>query len=386
FQIELIFLKCKLKTISNGVWILKWPLHFTDPVNPGENYDLWAITIVIFGVVLFDFATNFISGPVKAYVFDVCSYINKERGLHYHTLLTRLGGAFGYLVGAMDWGHSSLGRLLGSEYQVIYFFSALTWTVFFIVHLFSIQETPLVKNCSLDSLPPNARLITHSSSGGYGSLHGSMSKELEPDLRPRSFSALTEVCHRHRKEITLKSCLLAMINILSHYRCLCIVYKGNLYADHNSTYQSTYRVKMKSPSLSSFSLSTSDVSSDVQRLLQPFVDLKGLYFVGYFVFGLGISLISLIPNIITTLILSSESCPAPCTPYPSTSSQSTIGKRSSVQRNLGKGNLAGQDRGTGMDCAALTCMMQSVIVVVLFTSTMSLLGCLFIALHIRYVE
>lgn len=75
-----------------------------------------------------------------------------------------------------------------------------------------------------------------------------------------------------------------------------------------------------------------------------------------------------------------------------------------VQRNLGKGNPAGQDRGTGVDCAALTCMVQlaqiivgaglgalvnmagSVIVVVLSASTMSLIGCLFIALFIRYVE
>jgi solute carrier family 45 protein 1/2/4 len=39
---------------------------------------VWAITIVMFGVVLFDFATNFIDGPVKAYAFDVYSYINKE--------------------------------------------------------------------------------------------------------------------------------------------------------------------------------------------------------------------------------------------------------------------------------------------------------------------
>lgn len=61
-------------------------------------------------------------------------------------------------------------------------------------------------------------------------------------------------------------------------------------------------------------------------------------------------------------------------------------------------------RGTGVDCAALTCMVQlaqiivgaglgalvnmagSVIVVVLSASTASLFGCIFIALFIRYVE
>lgn len=62
------------------------------------------------------------------------------------------------------------------------------------------------------------------------------------------------------------------------------------------------------------------------------------------------------------------------------------------------------ERGTGVDCAALTCMVQlaqiivgaglgalvnmagSVVVVVLSASTVSLLGCIFIALFIRYVD
>lgn len=48
----------------------------------------WAIVVVMFGVVLFDFAADFIDGPIKAYLFDVCSYRDKERGLHYHALLT----------------------------------------------------------------------------------------------------------------------------------------------------------------------------------------------------------------------------------------------------------------------------------------------------------
>lgn len=48
----------------------------------------WAIVVVMFGVVMFDFAADFIDGPIKAYLFDVCSHRDKERGLHYHALLT----------------------------------------------------------------------------------------------------------------------------------------------------------------------------------------------------------------------------------------------------------------------------------------------------------
>ncbi|XP_064799832.1 membrane-associated transporter protein isoform X1 [Oncorhynchus masou masou] len=401
---------------------------------------IWAIVIVMFGVVLFDFAADFIDGPVKAYLFDVCSYTDKERGLHYHALLTGLGGAFGYLVGAMDWGHSSLGRLLGSEYQVIYFFSALTWMVFLIVHLFSIPETPLAKDISLDVLTPNALLLlsTHSSSGGYGSLHGSMSQESEADLRPRSFSALGEANsvtssakqpNKEQKRMTLKSCLLAMINMPSHYRCLCvshllgwtaflcnmlfftdfmgqIVYKGNPYADHNSTAYERYE---RGVEIGCWGLCINAVSSAlysyVQRLLLPYIGLKGLYFVGYFVFGLGTSLIGLFPNIITTLILCSVFGVMSSTLYTIPFNLiSEYHREEEVQRKMGKGNPAGQDRGTGVDCAALTCMVQlaqiivgaglgalvnmagSVIVVVLSASTMSLIGCLFIAFFIRYVE
>ncbi|MEQ2256995.1 hypothetical protein ILYODFUR_029784 [Ilyodon furcidens] len=49
---------------------------------------VWAIVVVMFGVVLFDFAADFIDGPIKAYLFDVCSHSDKERGLHYHALFT----------------------------------------------------------------------------------------------------------------------------------------------------------------------------------------------------------------------------------------------------------------------------------------------------------
>lgn len=49
---------------------------------------IWAITITMIGVVVFDFAADFVDGPIKAYLFDVCSQEDKERGLHYHALFT----------------------------------------------------------------------------------------------------------------------------------------------------------------------------------------------------------------------------------------------------------------------------------------------------------
>ncbi|XP_013370392.1 PREDICTED: membrane-associated transporter protein isoform X1 [Chinchilla lanigera] len=60
-------------------------------VNPRRKLVL-AVSITMIGVVLFDFAADFIDGPIKAYLFDVCSHQDKERGLHYHALFTASEG------------------------------------------------------------------------------------------------------------------------------------------------------------------------------------------------------------------------------------------------------------------------------------------------------
>ncbi|KAM9734823.1 membrane-associated transporter protein [Menidia menidia] len=423
-------------------------------VSERSARSLWAIVVVMFGVVLFDFAADFIDGPIKAYLFDVCSHQDKERGLHYHALFTGLGGACGYLVGAMDWGHSALGRVLGSEYQVIYFFSALTWGFFLTVHLFSIPETPLDRDPS--SADPSAssalRLL-----GSHGNGYGALGKEpIVADLRPRSFSALSErprsvsvlaerprsfsalgeansvtssakQPNKEQKRMTFRSLMKAIINMPNHYRCLCIshllgwaaflcnmlfftdfmgqiVYRGNPYADHNSTAYATYE---RGVEVGCWGLCINAVSSAlysyVQRFLLPYIGLKGLYFMGYFVFGMGTSLIGLFPNVIATLVLCSVFGVMSSTLY--TIPFNLIAEYQRVEEEQLKLCGSGQrSRGTGMDCAALTCMVQlaqilvgaglgalvnaagSVIVVVLSASTMSLMGCLFITLFIRYVE
>ncbi|XP_077398521.1 membrane-associated transporter protein [Vanacampus margaritifer] len=396
----------------------------------------WAIVVVMLGVVLFDFAADFIDGPIKAYLFDVCSHQDKERGLHYHALLTGLGGAFGYLVGAMDWGHSFLGQLLGTEYQVIFFFSVLTWGVFLTVHLFSIPEQPLGKAAARQ---PSALRQLGSQRNGYGTL----GKEDEdpllppvPDIRQRSFSALSEANavtsstkqpnKENRERMTLKSLLKAIVGMPNHYRYLCIshllgwtaflcnmlfftdfmgqiVYKGNPYAEHNSTAYATYE---RGVEIGCWGLCINAVSSAlfsyVQRFLLSYVGLKGLYFMGYFVFGLGTSLIGLFPNIIATLVLCSAFGVMSSTLYTVPFNLIAEYQREEEEE---MNRLGGKlPRGTGVDCAALTCMVQlaqilvgaglgalvnavgSVVVVVLSASTVSLLGCVFIALFVRHAR
>ncbi|KAK5851514.1 hypothetical protein PBY51_023061 [Eleginops maclovinus] len=363
------------------------------------------------------------------------------RHMTLQTLLC-LGGAFGYLVGAMDWGHSVLGQVLGSEYQVIFFFSALTWGIFLTLHLFSIPEQPLGKDPS-DSAPSrsNALRLLGPHSNGYGALAKEPVSPVGPgpvaDLRPRSFSALGEANSvtssakqpnkEAQKRMTFRSMMKAIMNMPSHYRYLCvshllgwtaflcnmlfftdfmgqIVYKGNPYAEHNSTAYITYE---RGVEVGCWGLCINAVSSAlysyVQRFLLPYIGLKGLYFVGYLTFGLGTSLIGLFPNIIATLIL--------CTVFGVMSSTlytipfNLIAEyQLEEEEQLKLQGFSGSQRGTGVDCAALTCMVQlaqiivgaglgalvnlagSVVVVVLSASTVSLFGCIFIAVFIRYVD
>ncbi|XP_058850530.1 membrane-associated transporter protein-like isoform X1 [Acipenser ruthenus] len=399
----------------------------------------WAIVIVMLGVVLFDFAADFIDGPIKAYLFDVCSHQDKERGLHYHALLTGLGGALGYFIGAMDWGHTALGTLLGSEYQVIYFFSAVILVVFLIVHLFSIPEVPLGKEDSLSKESDTSLLLKPNvHSNGYGAVVKMPNGNHEPDIRPRSFSALSEANsitpsvkqpnQEVQRRMTLKSLMTAVLSMPAHYRCLCvshligwtaflcnmlfftdfmgqIVYKGDPYAEHNSTAYQTYE---RGVEIGCWGMCINAISSAlysyIQQLLLPYIGLKGLYFTGYFLFGLGTGLIGLFPNVYSTLTL--------CTVFGVMSSTlytipynliSEYHQEAELQR-MQEGKPLEDNRGKGIDCAALTCMVQlaqiivgaglgalvnlagSVVVIVICASAVSLIGCLFVALFVRYVK
>uniref|UniRef100_A0A8C9BN83 Solute carrier family 45 member 2 n=1 Tax=Phocoena sinus TaxID=42100 RepID=A0A8C9BN83_PHOSS len=145
---------------------------------------IWAISVTMIGVVLFDFAADFIDGPIKAYLFDVCTHRDKERGLHYHALFTGLGGALGYLLGAIDWAHLELGRLLGTEFQVMFFFSSSVLTLCFIIHLFSIPEAPL-RDVAKDIPPqqaPQELALSSDRMYEYGSIENVKNGYVHPEL------------------------------------------------------------------------------------------------------------------------------------------------------------------------------------------------------------
>nr|XP_020017843.1 membrane-associated transporter protein isoform X2 [Castor canadensis] len=393
---------------------------------------VWAISITMIGVVLFDFAADFVDGPIKAYLFDVCSHQDKEKGLHYHALFTGFGGALGYLLGAIDWAHLELGRVMGTEFQVMFFFSALVLTLCLIIHLFSIPETPLTDGAK-DIAPQQAPGDPQLSSDGlheYGSIEKVKNGYANPELAMQGGKNKKSAKQTPQRAVTIKSLLRALVNMPSYYRCLCIshlfgwtaflsnmlfftdfmgqiVYHGDPYSAHNSTefliYQSGVEVGCWGLFINSV---FSSLYSYFQKALVSYIGLKGLYFVGYFLFGLGTGFIGLFPNVYSTLVLCASFGVMSSTLYTVPFNLIAEYHREEEKERLQSpgGDPGSSGRGKGIDCAALTCMVQlaqilvggglgflvntagSVVVVVITASTVALIGCCFVALFVRYVD
>ncbi|NXY87183.1 S45A2 protein, partial [Alcedo cyanopectus] len=398
-------------------------------IGERDKRRMWAIIITMLGVVLFDFAADFIDGPIKAYLFDVCSHQDKEKGLHYHALFTGLGGALGYLTGAMDWGQTVLGYSLASEFQVIFFFAALVFLVCLIIHLRSIPEVPLrYENEETKVLLEVTESYKYSSieeeiKNGYLK---STCTEIKAAAKPGKCAVTSH--SEDQRRMTLKSLFKTLLSMPSHYRCLCVshlfgwmaflsnmlfftdfmgqvVYEGSPYAPHNSTLYLTYKTGVE---VGCWGLCINAISSSaysyMQKILLPYIGLKGLYFIGYLLFGLGTGLIGLFPNVYSTLALCSLFGIMSSTLYTVPFHLIAEYHREEESLKLQNEKQAGeQGRGKGIDCAALTCMIQLAqiilgvglgllvsvagsVVTMISASTVALIGCCFVAFCVRYVE
>ncbi|KAM6033446.1 Membrane-associated transporter protein [Chlamydotis macqueenii] len=398
-------------------------------IGEKDNRRTWAIVITMLGVVLFDFAADFIDGPIKAYLFDVCSHEDKEKGLHYHALFTGLGGALGYLTGAVDWGKTVLGYSLASEFQVIFFFAALVFLICLIVHLRSIPEVSLRYENEETKL-----LLEVTESCKYSSIEEEIKNgylkstctEIKAAAKPRKCTVPPRT--EDQRQMTLKSLLKTLLSMPSNYRYLCVshlfgwmaflsnmlfftdfmgqvVYHGSPYAPHNSTLYLTYK---KGVEVGCWGLCINAISSSVysyvQKILLPYIGLKGLYFIGYLLFGLGTGLIGLFPNVYSTLALCSLFGVMSSTLYTVPFHLIAEYHREEESLKLQDGEQAVEHgRGKGIDCAALTCMVQLAqiilgvglgllvsvagsVVTVISASTVALIGCCFVAFCVQYVE
>ncbi|KAM9107176.1 proton-associated sugar transporter A isoform 4-T4 [Megaptera novaeangliae] len=103
----------------------------------------WGILLTVCGVALMDFSADSADSPSHAYMMDVCSPADQDRGLTIHALLAGLGGGFGYVVGGIHWDETGFGRALGGQLRVIYVFTAVILSTTTVLTLVSIPERPL---------------------------------------------------------------------------------------------------------------------------------------------------------------------------------------------------------------------------------------------------
>ncbi|NXG43083.1 S45A2 protein, partial [Psilopogon haemacephalus] len=339
-----------------------------------------------------------------------------------------LGGALGYLTGAMDWGETVLVYSLASEFQVIFFFAALVFLICLTVHLQSIPEVPLRYENEETKF-----LLEVSESYKYSSIEEEIKNgylkstctEIKAAPKP---GKCTEVSAEDQPRMTLKSLLRTLLSMPSHYRYLCVshlfgwmaflanmlfftdfmgqvVYQGSPYAPHNSTLYLSYKtgVEMGCWGLCINAISSSAYSY-LQKMLLPYIGLKGLYFIGYLLFGLGTGLIGLFPNVYSTLALCSLFGVMSSTLYTVPFHLIAEYHREEESLKLQDGEQAGERRrGKGIDCAALTCMVQLAQIIlgvglgllvsvagsavtVISASMVALVGCCFVAFCVRYVE
>ncbi|XP_061409571.1 LOW QUALITY PROTEIN: membrane-associated transporter protein-like [Lethenteron reissneri] len=413
-----------------------------------NNSPTWAIVICMFGVVLFDFSADFIDGPIKAYLFDVCAHADKERGLQMQALLTGLGGALGYLTGAIDWKITFLGPAFGSEYHIIYLFVAIVLSSVVVMHLVSIPEMPLSREQRRHEEPAKTNGVYErvaTQAAGYVVLYGSTddvangvpyhadTRSLTQD--PLSNGVLSKPPVGNFKQLpqrrmSLRRLLSALASMPWTLRRLCIshllgwmaflsimlfftdymgqiVYKGDPYAKHTS---SEYRLYEEGVEIGCWGMCINALSSAIysycQKWLTPVLGLRAMYFLGYFAFGVGTGLIAIIPNIYSTLalctvfgIMSSTLYTVPYSLVAEYHLEEEMAQLGIVRESGSAVQVA--HRGAGLDCAALTCMVQlaqilvgaglgaivnavgSVVVVAISGSAVALLGCVFIAVFIR---
>ncbi|XP_061544579.1 proton-associated sugar transporter A isoform X3 [Phycodurus eques] len=168
----------------------------------------WGILLTVCGVVLMDFSADSADNPSHAYMMDVCSPEDQDRGLNIHALLAGLGGGFGYIVGGINWDKTHFGKSMGGQLRVIYMFTSITLVIATAMTLTSIPERPLPKSQPFGKnhlkspkllLPPSppappgsALAVDEEDEEGQYGCH--LSKSSHPDSLAHSCSANARLC------------------------------------------------------------------------------------------------------------------------------------------------------------------------------------------------
>ncbi|XP_074831900.1 proton-associated sugar transporter A isoform X2 [Carettochelys insculpta] len=305
------------------------------------NNHKWGIVLTVCGVVLMDFSADSADNPSHAYMMDVCSPVDQDRGLNIHALLAVLMVQVANIL------------LNGVKYE-----SELNGS----------SEMP-EQSLSMKLLCSN---ICH---------------------MPKT---LRNLCINHFLGwLSFEGMLLFYTDFMGE-----VVFQGNAKAPHNSEEYQKYNagVTMGCWGMCIYAFSAAFYSAALEKL-EEYFSIRTLYFIAYLVFGLGTGLATLSRNIYVVLslcitygILFSTLCTLPysllCDYYHS--------------EKFSGSTLDGTKRGMGVDISLLSCqyflaqILVSVVMgpittavgsangVMYFASFVSFIGCLFSSLCVIY--
>ncbi|XP_062842558.1 proton-associated sugar transporter A [Trichomycterus rosablanca] len=167
----------------------------------------WGIVLTVCGVVLMDFSADSADNPSHAYMMDLCSPEDQDRGLNIHALLAGLGGGFGYIVGGVNWDNTEFGKSMGGQLRVIYLFTSITLVITTALTLTSIPERPLLQSQNKSSKhlkspilplpaspPPPAGALQDEEEEEGGLYSYQFSNQRYPDCLGHSCSANARLC------------------------------------------------------------------------------------------------------------------------------------------------------------------------------------------------
>uniref|UniRef100_A0A8C9EX76 Solute carrier family 45 member 1 n=1 Tax=Pavo cristatus TaxID=9049 RepID=A0A8C9EX76_PAVCR len=337
------------------------------------NNHKWGIVLTVCGVVLMDFSADSADNPSHAYMMDVCSPVDQDRGLNIHALLA------GILT------FRSLDRCV-----ILHRFAQRSLGLFLMfvdLEVLMLQ----VANILLDGVKYESEL------NGSG----------ETSEQPLSMRLLcSTICHMPRALRNL--CINHFLGWLSFEGMLLfytdfmgeVVFEGNPKAPHNSDEYQKYNagVTMGCWGMCIYAFSAAFYSAALEKLEERF-STRTLYFIAYLAFGLGTGLATLSRNIYVVLslcttygILFATLCTLPysllCDYYQSC--------------EFAGSHTEGTRRGMGVDISLLSCqyfLAQILVALAMgplttavgsasgtmyFASLVAFLGCLFSSLCVIY--
>jgi solute carrier family 45, member 1/2/4 len=126
-------------------------------LESGTHSFYWAILFTVLGTLLLDFNADNCQTPSRAYLLDMCVPEEQAHALSTFTLMSGIGGCFGYALGAINWDKTIFANFIGDNIKTVFTLVTIIFIVAMLCTITSFREIPLKLLESDEMLRP----VTH---------------------------------------------------------------------------------------------------------------------------------------------------------------------------------------------------------------------------------